>query len=120
MAFTYDPGTDRGRVRLRLADTREETPFFTDAEVDALLADAGSWQGAVAEGARIALMQVGRFARSYSHSDPSGESRQEDEAAAASFLQALIDMYDRRDPTLPTVGVVFPGNRPMDSGYTEI
>lgn len=118
MAFTYDPTTDRGRVRLRLADTREETPFFTDAEIDALITDQGSWQGAVAEGARIALMSVGRFARSYSHSTPDGESRQEDETAAASFLQAVIDMYERRAPRLPTLTVRELAARPTDYSYT--
>ena len=40
MAFTYDPTTSRGKVRLLVADTDEETQtnqIFTDAEVDAFL-----------------------------------------------------------------------------------
>lgn len=37
MAFTYDPTTDRGRVRLLLTDIDEPTAVFTDAEIDAFL-----------------------------------------------------------------------------------
>ena len=40
MAFTYDPTTDRGRVRLLVADTetaRAEDQIFSDAEIDAFL-----------------------------------------------------------------------------------
>lgn len=41
MAFTYDPTTDRGRVRLLVSDTDIVTAanqVFTDAEIDAFLA----------------------------------------------------------------------------------
>ncbi len=41
MAFTFDPGTSRGRVRLLIADTDDVTAanqVFTDAEIDAFLA----------------------------------------------------------------------------------
>jgi hypothetical protein len=37
MSFTYDPATDRGRVRLLVRDTAESGAVFTDAEIDALL-----------------------------------------------------------------------------------
>ena len=40
MAFTYDPTTDRGRVRLLVADTNDADAtlqIFTDAEIDAFL-----------------------------------------------------------------------------------
>lgn len=40
MAFTYDPTTDRGRVRLLVSDTDDQTAanqVFTDAEIDAFL-----------------------------------------------------------------------------------
>lgn len=42
MAFTYDPTTSRGRVRLLVRDTVEADAIFTDAEVDALLSLSGS------------------------------------------------------------------------------
>ena len=41
MAFTYDPTTDRGRVRLQIGDTdtvNADRQLFTDAEIDAFLA----------------------------------------------------------------------------------
>lgn len=34
MAFTYTVGTSRGRVRLRIGDTKEQSYSLTDAEVD--------------------------------------------------------------------------------------
>lgn len=40
MAFTYDPTTDRGQVRLRIYDTdtvNANRQIFTDAEIDAFL-----------------------------------------------------------------------------------
>jgi len=37
MAFTYDPTTDRGKVRLLATDTDVAYPLFTDAEIDAFL-----------------------------------------------------------------------------------
>lgn len=42
MAFTYDPTTDRGRVRLLLTDIDAPTGVFTDAEIDAFLALEGN------------------------------------------------------------------------------
>lgn len=38
MAFTYDPSTDPGKVRLLLNDVDQATAVFTDAEIDAFLA----------------------------------------------------------------------------------
>lgn len=42
MAFTYDPSTDRGRVRLLTGDTLASDYDFEDVEVDAALAFAPS------------------------------------------------------------------------------
>lgn len=38
MAFTYDPTTSRGRVRLLITDTDGSNVIFQDAEIDAFLA----------------------------------------------------------------------------------
>lgn len=38
MTFTYDPTTDRGRVRLLCRDTVEAAAVYEDAEIDAFLA----------------------------------------------------------------------------------
>lgn len=49
MAFTYDPTTDRGRVRLRISDVDAANPVFTDEEVDAFLAaEPDDWRLAAA------------------------------------------------------------------------
>lgn len=37
MAFTYDPTTDRGKVRLLIQDTDETYGFYPDADIDAFL-----------------------------------------------------------------------------------
>ena len=41
MVFTYDPSTDRGRVRMLITDRDENNPIFQDAEVDAFLSMEG-------------------------------------------------------------------------------
>lgn len=42
MAFTYDPTTDAGKVRLLITDTRSDMQQFADAEIDTFLALAGT------------------------------------------------------------------------------
>lgn len=42
MAFTYDPTTDAGLIRLLIADTDESTAVFSDAEIAAVYAACGS------------------------------------------------------------------------------
>lgn len=37
MAFTYDVTSDRGKVRLLITDTDENSAIFTDDEIDAFL-----------------------------------------------------------------------------------
>lgn len=55
MAFTYDPTTDRGRVRLLITDTDAANAIFTDAEIDAFLSIEGD---AVKRAAAAALDQT--------------------------------------------------------------
>lgn len=38
MTFTYDPTTDRGKVRLLIPDRNEGSMFFSDEEIDTFLA----------------------------------------------------------------------------------
>lgn len=109
MTFTYSPTIDIGRVRLRLMDTRPEDQFFSDEELTALIADAGSWRGAVAEAARILLVKVARFARNFTNEDGSV-----DETAAAQYLQTLIEQYAAQGPILPTAAVTTLGLAPSD------
>ena len=122
MAFTYDQSNDLGRVRFKLRDVRPEQPFFQDAEITYLLTDGGSVDGAVLAGARAMLMEIARYARSYSTSISDGgtsETTQEDETAAASFLQALIEQLEKQAPKLPTMTVRRLGAYPSDPTYTD-
>ena len=105
MAFTYDPTTDIGRVRLRLRDIREQSALLTDAEITALISDQGGWRGAVAEGARVLLGQVARYARTYSTTRVDGTSESVDESAAAQYLQSLIEEYSKQAPKLPVMTI---------------
>jgi len=105
MAFTFDPTTDIGRVRLRLADTNEQSAILTDEIINALITDQNGWRGAVAEGARILLAQIARFARNYSTTRRDGTSESVDETAAATYLERLIDEYSSAAPELPVLTV---------------
>ena len=117
MAFTFDPTTDVGRVRLRLADTSEQSAILTDEVIRALITDEGGWRGAVAEGARILLAQVARFARNYSTTRRDGTSESVDETAAAAYLERLIEQYGSAAPTLPVLTVRRLRGYPSDPFY---
>ena len=63
MAFTYDPTTDLGRVRLLIGDTDEDTPQFQDSEIAALMAMSGDSVVATASAACLSLAtRYSRFA----------------------------------------------------------
>lgn len=48
MTFTYTPfAGDRDRVRFHIGDTNANAPIYQDSEIDALIDEMGSWQGAV-------------------------------------------------------------------------
>jgi hypothetical protein len=42
VAFTYDPTTPRGQVRLLAIDTQQDFAAYTDADIDAFLTLSGS------------------------------------------------------------------------------
>lgn len=61
MTFTWDITsgfTDLGRVRFYLSDTIEAAPMFSDEEINALIAEAGGWQGAVILALRFLIAQL--------------------------------------------------------------
>lgn len=66
MAFTYDPSTNRGRVRLLLSDTdtvTEANQIFSDAEIDAFLSlENNSVYAAAAAGCRSIAASTSRSA----------------------------------------------------------
>jgi hypothetical protein len=117
MAFTFDPTTDVGRVRLRLFDTSEQSAIFSDEVIEALIADEGGWRGAVAEGARICLAQISRFARNYSTTRRDGTSESVDETASATYLERLIELYSTASPTIPRLKVRRLKGYPSDPFY---
>ena len=49
MSFTYTPASpnDITRVRFHLADTTEATALFSDDDITFVIAEEGTWQGAV-------------------------------------------------------------------------
>jgi len=53
--FTYDPTTDRGRVRMLITDRNAATEIFNDGEIDAYLLMMGS---NVLRAAALALMTI--------------------------------------------------------------
>ena len=60
MAFTYDPQTDRGKVRLLVGDVESTTAVLSDAEVDYFLAEEGG-----PDAAAVAACEA--IARRYAH-----------------------------------------------------
>ena len=112
MTATYDIATSAGKIRFRLGDTRTETAFFSDAELASLLADYGSVDAATAAAARVCLMHLGRFARSFS-----SVAGTVDETAAASILQDLIDRYGGAELSIPVATVRRTGGYPSDPNF---
>lgn len=114
MAFTYTPGTDRARVRMRLADTVEDRAIYTDAEIDDALTTEGSVAGAVVVLREAMLARAARTARSYSN-----EQGSVDDTAGLQYLQALAEQAraDASGDTLPTVEVGTMGRAPNDPYY---
>jgi len=56
MAFTFDPATDRGKVRLLIQDDNETYEFYTDEKIDAFLTIAEDCEGStVLHAAALAL-----------------------------------------------------------------
>lgn len=99
MAFTYDTATDRGAVRLGLADTSAAHPIFTDAEIDFFLSSGGSVAEAINMGLRT--MKTAAALRG-------------DVARVAAIDEVLASRT-----ALPTLTVSMPALLPMDGGWTQ-
>jgi hypothetical protein len=96
MGFTYDPTTDRGRVRLLINDTDEETQdrqLFEDAEIDAFLLMEGNdvWSAAAAACRSIAASSA-RSAIRYQASQIVSVDR----TKVPDHFRALADKYEKR------------------------
>lgn len=114
MAFTYDPTTNRGKVRLRIGDTNTSDAtlqIFTDAEIDAFLtmkssnvaaAAASACRAIAADSARSAVAWSIPFAASMNkqqvpkyYMDLADKFDIEAMSDAAEYVQNVDDRIDR-------------------------
>jgi len=109
MAFTYDLATDRGQLRLRLADTNSEAYAFEDAEIDYFLTKGGSVDGGAREGINVLRMDRARRARKFTVPGMSYD----DSAALAALDRLAADL----GANMPSIGITFPALQPFDSGF---
>lgn len=112
MAFTYDISTNRGRVRLNLSDTSATGYVFEDDEIDALLTEAGTVDGATVGLLRVLLVNRARRVKSFSMQGLSLN----DTAQIAAIKEAIGQFGG----DVATVQAVMPSLLPSDAGWTEI
>ena len=112
-AFTYDTSTNVGKVRLKLADTKQETAWFSDAEINVFLTEGGSVNAAVALGARVLLMDRARRTRAYSNT---AAGVNYNDTAQVAALREVISLYGN---TYPDITVTMPALLPLDAGFDE-
>ena len=111
MAFTYDITTQRGRVRLNLADTDSTAYVFEDAEIDQLLSAEGGVDGATAALIRVLLADRGRRAKRFSM-----QGLSLDDTAQIGALESLLATYGG---DIPNLAAVMPALIPSDQGFEE-
>ena len=101
MAFTYDPTTARGRVRLLVSDTNDTDStkqVFTDAEVDAFLALEGQEvYMAAAAACRALAASTAKSALAYKALDLSIDKKD-----IPGHFRGLADDYANRARSEPT------------------
>jgi len=123
LSFTYDIGTDRGKTRLRLADTAGESsgavatsnPYvFQDDEIDLFLSDGGSVAGATLEGIKVLLMDYARREKSF---DIKGVKL--DDKGRTAALRSAYEVIAADEGELPTVSVTMPSAMPWEDSFTE-
>ena len=112
MSFTYDISTDRGRVRLNLADTDPTAYVFEDDEVDTLLTAEGSVADATLALLKVLLADRARRAKRFSM-----QGLSLDDTAQIAAIRDLISLYGG---DTATVQAVMPSLLPSDEGWTEI
>ena len=123
MAFTYDNSTNRGKVRLRLADTAGETTgasstsndyVFQDDEIDLFLSDGGSVAGAVIEGLKVLLVDYARREKSF---DIKGVKL--DDRGRVAALKTALEVLAEDEGEIPSIVVTMPSEMAWEDGYTE-
>ena len=110
MSFTYDPTTQIGLIRLRLADTVEAYAFLSDEEIQAQITDTGSTNGATVACARSILALLARRVRRVGDKDKSYDDTKQIDA-----MKCVIEQYG--GTSLPTVQVSGPSSLPSDADY---
>tara|TARA_R110002124_G_scaffold53832_1_gene153969 strand:+ start:659 stop:1006 length:348 start_codon:yes stop_codon:yes gene_type:complete len=111
MAFTYDITTDRGKVRLKLADTDSSAYVFEDDEIDYFLSSASTVDDGVVIGLHVLLADRARRAKSFSI-----QGLSLNDTAQIAAIQTLIEIYGGDEPTL---AAVMPALMPSDAGFSE-
>jgi hypothetical protein len=112
VAFTYDLTTNRGKVRLRLADTVSDGHVFTDAEIDYFLTVGGAVNTAVIEGIDVLLVDAARREKAVNLTGTAVNDKGRTEALLkARAIYALED--------LPRASVSFGALIPSDEGFIE-
>lgn len=114
--FTYDPGTERGQVRMLIADTRAEHGTFSDDEIDAAITTQGSVEGAVYQ---LAAFQYAQSIRTTSARSKSGreQSMSVDDSHTPEHWRAMMEMYRpfalaaKRLPTVTATTSLIPSDR---------
>ena len=102
MSFTYDPTTDRGKVRLLVGDTDTATAanqIFTDAEIDALLSIEDNEVYAAAAAGCESLAAVATHSAVIVRA---GRILNIDRAKVPAHYRALAEKYRERSLAAPT------------------
>jgi hypothetical protein len=97
VSFSYDPTTDAGRVRLLVADTIEQSPKFTDAEIATFLTIGG---GRVLLAAAQALESLAARRATDTRIVPEGQETGGTPVSAE--LRRLAQRYRDQDAADPT------------------
>jgi len=113
VAFTYDPTTDRGKVRLQLVDTVDDGHVFTDVEVDYFLDVGGTVDAATVRGINVLLVDAARREKAVGLTGTSID----DKGRTAALIAARA-IY-AGGSTLPLASITSPANIPSDEGFVE-
>lgn len=111
MSFTYDLGTDAGKVRLRIADTNSTAYAFEDTEIAYFLTEAGTVIGACRLALQTLLTDAARRERAFKLPGLDYD----DKGRVTAIQVALANLGG----TMPTVDITMTAIAPFDAAYVE-
>ena len=111
MAFTYDIGTDIGKVRIQLGDVDASAYIFEDNEIQYCLDKGKTIDGATIQGL---MMLLGSKSHRVKRAAVHGLTM--DDSAQIDAIKATIRAYGGGMPSLKSA---MPALIPSDRGYTE-